>query len=236
MRPRTRACGTSRISLARGWRSWCCCPPRGPKCSTGRRRFEQQLMKQGPENFGRCQAQKMTMDTSELGLERLVCDALTGGPRCPPAGRTVSGPHLGHGGVGWFRGNLHYYDWECRIDLVQFRTFLHTGQPDSAATFRFDKDCRVRRMLLARPQGSDPRARHNRHAPQRHQARLTPLRSLPRKVFARKLEGRATIRAEPLHSDPPTPLQQGPVLFQKFGSSTLLWGLMGSYRGPIGVS
>lgn len=96
------------------------------------------------------------MDTSELGLERLVCEALTGGPRGPPAGRTVSGPHLGHGGVGWFHGNLHYYDWECRVDLVQFRRFLHTGQPDSAATFRFDQDCRVRRMLLARPRAQIP--------------------------------------------------------------------------------
>ena len=44
-------------------------------------------------------------DTSERGLERLICTALAGHPCEPPAAGTVAEPPAGYGGVGWSDGN-----------------------------------------------------------------------------------------------------------------------------------
>ena len=71
----------------------------------------------------------MTTDTTERGLERLVCQALTGDPCDPPTGRTVGEPPAGYGSVGWSAGNHHDYDREYCIDLVQLRAFLNTTNP-----------------------------------------------------------------------------------------------------------
>ena len=95
----------------------------------------------------------MTTDTSEAGLERLICKALTGDPCDPPASRTVGEPPPGYGGVGWSPGNHHDYNREYCVDLVQLRTFLHTTQPDTAPALRLDEDCPTRRKFLARLQG-----------------------------------------------------------------------------------
>ena len=54
----------------------------------------------------------MTTDTTERGLEWLVCQALTGDPCDPPTGRTFDEPPAGYGGVGWSAGNHHDYDNE----------------------------------------------------------------------------------------------------------------------------
>ena len=43
----------------------------------------------------------MPTDTSERGLERLICTALAGHPCEPPAAGTVAEPSAGYGGVGW---------------------------------------------------------------------------------------------------------------------------------------
>ena len=94
-----------------------------------------------------------TTDTTERGLERLICKALTGDPCDPPTGRTVAEPPAGYGGVGWSAGNHHDYNREYCIDLVQLRAFLNTTQPEAAADLRLTEDSPTRRRFLARLQG-----------------------------------------------------------------------------------
>ena len=93
-----------------------------------------------------------TTDTTERGLERLICKALTGDPCDPPTGRTVGEPRASYGGVGWSAGNRHDYNREYCIDLVQLRTFLNTTQPEAAAALRLTEDGPTRRRFLARLQ------------------------------------------------------------------------------------
>ena len=93
-----------------------------------------------------------TTDTTERGLERLICKALTGDPCDPPTGRTVGEPRASYGGVGWSAGNRHDYNREYCIDLVQLRTFLNTTQPEAAAALRLTADGPTRRRFLARLQ------------------------------------------------------------------------------------
>ncbi len=95
----------------------------------------------------------MTTDTSERGLERLICEALTGDPCDPPPRGTVSEPAPGYGGVGWSPGNGRDYDREYCVDLVQLRAFLEGTQPESAAALRLAEDRPTRRKFLARLQG-----------------------------------------------------------------------------------
>lgn len=42
----------------------------------------------------------MRTDTTERGLEQLICKALTSDPCDPPADCTIGGPPAGYGGVG----------------------------------------------------------------------------------------------------------------------------------------
>ena len=96
----------------------------------------------------------MTTDTSELGLERLICEALTGDHCDPPSGRTVGEPTPGYGGVGWSPGNGRDYDREYCVDLVQLLDVPRQAtQPESAAALRLAEDCPTRRKFLARLQG-----------------------------------------------------------------------------------
>ena len=95
----------------------------------------------------------MITDTSERGLERLICKALTGDPCDPPSGRTVGEPAAGYGGVGWSPGSHHDYDREYCVDIVQLQTFLHASQPESAASLRLGEDCPTRHKFLKRLQG-----------------------------------------------------------------------------------
>ena len=74
----------------------------------------------------------MTTDTSERGLERLICTALAGHPCEPPASGTVAEPPAGYGGVGWSGGNPNDYDREYCVDIVQLRAFLRATQPEVA--------------------------------------------------------------------------------------------------------
>ena len=94
-----------------------------------------------------------TTDTSERGLERLICKALTGDPCDPPTGRTVGEPPTSYGGVGWSAGNHHDYNREYCIDLVQLRAFLYTTQPEAATALRLTEDGPTRRRFLARLHG-----------------------------------------------------------------------------------
>ena len=95
----------------------------------------------------------MTTDTSERGLERLICSMLSGHPCEPPATDTVGEPPARHGGVGWSGGNPHDYDREHCVDLVQLRTFLGTPQPEAAEALALSENDPTRRRFLARLQG-----------------------------------------------------------------------------------
>ncbi len=105
----------------------------------------------------------MTTDLTERGLERLICQALTGDPCNPPSGRTVGESPAGYGGVadppptygdlGWSPGNHHDYNRDYCVDLIQLGAFLHATQPESATALRLEEDCPTRRKFLARLQG-----------------------------------------------------------------------------------
>ena len=92
-------------------------------------------------------------DTSERGLERLICTALAGHPCEPPAAGTVAEPPAGYGGVGWSDGNFHDYDREYCVDLVQLSAFLRATQPKAAESLGLSSDSPTRRKFLARLQG-----------------------------------------------------------------------------------
>ncbi|WP_025781823.1 type I restriction endonuclease subunit R [Candidatus Synechococcus spongiarum] len=92
----------------------------------------------------------MTTDVSERGLERLICQALTGDPCDPPAGPTSGAPAAAPGGCGWSPGNRYDYNREHCLDIVQLRTFLHATQPDAAPALRLEEDGPTRRKFLAR--------------------------------------------------------------------------------------
>ena len=92
-------------------------------------------------------------DTSERGLERLICTALAGHPCDPPARGTVADPPAGYGGVGWSGGNFHDYDREYCIDLVQLAAFLRATQPEAAEALALSEDGPARRAFLTRLQG-----------------------------------------------------------------------------------
>ena len=109
----------------------------------------------------------MPTDTSERGLERLICTALAGHPCEPPPSGTVAEPPTGYGGVGWSGGNPHDYDREYCVDVVQLGAFLRATQPEIAAAVGLasagvgvthasplpDQDGITQRRFLARLQG-----------------------------------------------------------------------------------
>ena len=95
----------------------------------------------------------MTTDTSERGLERLICTALAGHPCDPPTAGTVAKPLTGYSGVGWSGGNPHDYNREYCVDLVQLQSFLQATQPKAAESLALSEDNPTRRKFLARLQG-----------------------------------------------------------------------------------
>ena len=92
-------------------------------------------------------------DTSERGLERLICTALAGHPCDPPKEGKVAEARPAYGGVGWSGGNPHDYDREFCVDRVQLAAFLHDTQPEAAESLALDEDGPTRRKFLARLQG-----------------------------------------------------------------------------------
>lgn len=96
----------------------------------------------------------MTTDTSERGLERLICTALTGSPCDPPSAtpsKVEERPAIY--GVGWIGGAPEDYDREYCVDLVQLTAFLRETQPEVAASLELEIDGPTRRKFLARLQG-----------------------------------------------------------------------------------
>ena len=95
----------------------------------------------------------MTTDTSERGLERLVCTALTGHPCDPPReGHGAEAPR-GDGATGWICGNPQDYDREFCVDRFQLAAFLKSTQPEAAEALALDEGGPKRRKFLARLQG-----------------------------------------------------------------------------------
>lgn len=95
----------------------------------------------------------MTTDTSERGLERLICAALTGSP-CDPATPTAPAADSGPvDGVSWACGSPTDYDREYGVDLAQLTAFLTDTQPAAAEGLSLHEDGPTRRAFLARLQG-----------------------------------------------------------------------------------
>ena len=93
----------------------------------------------------------MTTDTTELGLESLICDSLTG------AGRDAAQDDLARErppsyGPGWILGEPHDYDREHCVDLTQLSAFLRDTQPRAAESLDLGQDSPTRRRFLARLQ------------------------------------------------------------------------------------
>jgi type I restriction enzyme R subunit len=93
-------------------------------------------------------------DTSERGLERLICTALTGSacdPVTGPAESVRERPTIY--GAGWICGAAEDYDREYCVDLAQLSAFLRETQPEAADALDLGQDCPTRRKFLARLQG-----------------------------------------------------------------------------------
>jgi type I restriction enzyme, R subunit len=95
----------------------------------------------------------MSTDTSERGLERLICKALTGHAADPVKPDEVVEPSASYGGAGWIGGNPGDYNREYCVDLVQLSLFLAATQPEIGEAFALDEDGPRRRKFLARLQG-----------------------------------------------------------------------------------
>ena len=94
----------------------------------------------------------MTSDTSERGLERLICKALTGHPCDPPlADELRERPAIY--GAGWIGGAPEDCDREYCVDLAQISAFLRETQPETAEALDLSRDGPARRKFLARLQG-----------------------------------------------------------------------------------
>ncbi len=94
----------------------------------------------------------MATDTSERGLERLICTVLTGSA-CDPAHGGAVGERPSSYSAGWICGDSQDYDREYCMDLVQLSAFLHATQPDVAVSLDLGQDSPTRRKFLARLQG-----------------------------------------------------------------------------------
>ena len=94
----------------------------------------------------------MTTDTSESGLESLICTALTGHP-CDTASANGLRERPAAYGAGWICGSAHDYDRDYCLDLAQLSAFLQQTQPETAALLSLEEDGPTRRKFLARLQG-----------------------------------------------------------------------------------
>ncbi len=94
----------------------------------------------------------MTTDTTERGLEDLICADLTGSRRKSPLPNGVRERPASYG-AGWTYGDPSDYDREFCVDLAQLSAFLNETQSKVAEALRLDEDGPTRRNFLARLQG-----------------------------------------------------------------------------------
>lgn len=95
-------------------------------------------------------------DTSEAGLESLICRALTGSDCLPrPIGTSsaVGETPAPSSHAGWIPGDPSDYDREYCVDLVQLAAFFHSTQSEVAEALDLNNDSPTRRKFLARLQG-----------------------------------------------------------------------------------
>ena len=92
----------------------------------------------------------MPTDTSERGLEELICTALAGHPCDPVEVEAARDPVVSYGGVGWATGSYHDYDREYCVDLHHLAGFLRDTQPEVAEALGLSEDGPTRRRFLAR--------------------------------------------------------------------------------------
>ena len=95
----------------------------------------------------------MPTDTSERGLEYLICTSLTGLPCAPASSGLVGDPPTVYGGVGWTSGTSNDYDRGFCVDLVQLSAFLGSTQPDTSNALALLENNPTRHQFLARLQG-----------------------------------------------------------------------------------
>jgi len=92
-------------------------------------------------------------DTSEAGLETLICRALTGSDCAPRAAGAPAGvveTPASYGGAGWLPGDPADYDREYCLDVAQLAAFLQATQPEAAEAVQIEHDCPARRKFLKR--------------------------------------------------------------------------------------
>ncbi len=94
----------------------------------------------------------MTTDTSEHGLESLICAALTGFAHSPASNGAIQQRPADYG-PGWLHGDPRDYDREHCVDLAQLSAFLRETQPEAAAPLDLEQDSPARRRFLSRLQG-----------------------------------------------------------------------------------
>ena len=148
-----------------------------------------------------------TTDTSERGLERLLCTALTGHPCDPSTDGHVAEPRSASAGVGWTPGTSHGYDREFCLDRIELAAFLHATQPEAAASLALDQDGPTRRKFLARLQGEI--AKRGTIDVLRHGVKhgAHNLDSVLRHAVGREPPGAGALRSESLHRRSAAPLQ-----------------------------
>ena len=94
----------------------------------------------------------MTTDTTEKGLETLICTSMSGHPCIASEVREVQERPASYS-AGWMGGHPDDYDREYCLDLAQLGSFLKTTQPNVATSLDLDQDSIIRRKFLARLQG-----------------------------------------------------------------------------------
>jgi len=96
----------------------------------------------------------MTTDTSEKGLETVICAAMTGEAGVIQSDHgQVREAKKPYGGTGWIVSNASDYEREYCVDLSQLRAFLKATQPEQTVNIEVDNDSPTRRKFLARLQG-----------------------------------------------------------------------------------
>jgi len=92
-------------------------------------------------------------DTSERGLERLICTALAGAPCDPGVPANVAQQRPATYAAGWICSAPEDYDREYCVDLAQLSAFLRETQPEVCEALDLGQDGPTRRKFLARLQG-----------------------------------------------------------------------------------
>ena len=96
----------------------------------------------------------MTTDTTERGLERLICTAMTGVACDPGTAPTSTAESPGtYGGLGYICGSPADYDRDHAVDLAQLSGFLATTQDDALDALDLANASPTRQKFLARLQG-----------------------------------------------------------------------------------